>query len=555
MDRAWDMLFDTRLSDERRTLRNLQHPMTKRATQPVAMWAATMPYVPRLYLSAGAAIVGASLVVVPPVAPPPQNLQVHQVQLISVDAADSPLGDGTALVFGPSGVAVPPPQFVDAADTLYLQPNGFTGAAQSAFIPDGFFPLTGVKSLPYGASLLQDQPIMIAEIEKQLGRSGVSAANPVVVFGYSQSTTAASAIMQQLHDAGVPSDDVHFVLVGDTNIPNGGQLNTFDFPAGNTQPYIGGLIPFGPPQPSDLYPTDIYTLEYDGVADFPHYTTNLLSDLNADVAILLAHFTYLDLAPDQITKAILLPGSEALTGEGLTDYYMIPNENLPLLEPLLLIPGIGKPIYDLLEPDARILVNLGYGSITDGWNQGPANVATNFGLFPDIDQAQLAEALSTGWRQGVIDAGHDTQNPVSYQDQIAPLLPFANTFHTWGFAPESLSFADVVDGMLKFAGFPVSDVTLTSPLTDIVNDITGTLSYDYSTLLPAADAITSFLTSLPAYDANIFANQLEAGNLLDAIAYPLSADTALVPLNLLLGLGSSLFAALGTLDNLTTLFS
>ena len=48
---------------------------------------------------------------------------------------------------------------------------------------------------------------------------------------------------------------------------------------------------------------------------------------------------------------------------------MIPNDNLPLLEPLLLIPGIGQPLYDLLEPDTRILVNLGYGSITEGWNR------------------------------------------------------------------------------------------------------------------------------------------------------------------------------------------
>jgi hypothetical protein len=51
------------------------------------------------------------------------------------DTADSPLGDGTALLFGPSGVPIPPPQYVDAADTLYLQPLGFTGTAQSEFEP------------------------------------------------------------------------------------------------------------------------------------------------------------------------------------------------------------------------------------------------------------------------------------------------------------------------------------------------------------------------------------------------------------------------------------
>ncbi|HEY1841265.1 MAG TPA: PE-PPE domain-containing protein [Mycobacterium sp.] len=507
------------------------------------------------YLTAGVAIACASLMVVYPVAPPPRNVQVREIQLIDIDTADSPLGDATALVFGPSGVPIPPPQFVDAADTLYLQPLGFAGTAQSSFIPDGLSPFTGINSLGFGTSLSQDQPIMISDIESEIAAGGVSATNPVVVFGYSQSSTTASLIMQQLHDAGVPSDDVHFVLVGDTDNPNGGFLNTFDFPAGNTSAFTAPDVPFEPPTPSDLYPTDIYSLEYDGFADFPHYTTNLLSDLNATLGFFLEHFTYLDITPQEIGSAVLLPGSEALTGAGLTDYFIIPNDNLPILEPLLLIPGIGQPLHDLLEPDTQILVNLGYGSITEGWNQGPADVPTTFGLFPDINPTQLSEALSNGWQQGVTDALQDLQNPVSYQDQVAPWLPFANSLYTWGFAPENPSFTDVVDGLLKFAGFPVSDVTLSSSPTDIINDLSSTLSYDYSSLLPLANAINASLTSFPAYDATIFASQLEAGNLLDALLDPTSANTALVPFDLLLGAGSPLFAALGTVVNLAELFS
>ena len=53
------------------------------------------------------------------------------------DTADSPLGDGTALVFGGTVLPTPPPQYVDAADTLYLQPLGFTGTAQSSYTPEG----------------------------------------------------------------------------------------------------------------------------------------------------------------------------------------------------------------------------------------------------------------------------------------------------------------------------------------------------------------------------------------------------------------------------------
>jgi PE-PPE domain len=505
-------------------------------------------------LTIGVAVTGAGLMAVVPVSPSVPN--VHRaVQLVDVDTADSLLGDGTALVFGPSGVPTPPPQYVDAAEQLYLQPDGFTGTSQPSYIPDQIFPLTGPNSLTAVASLAEDQSNMVSDIEDRITAGGVTPENPVVVFAYSQSTDAASQVMSQLAQQGVPSDDVHFVLVGDPQNPDGGFVNTFDFPAGENSAFAAFGQAFTSATPSDLYPTDIYTLEYDGFADFPHYTTNLLSDLNAYLGVFLAHADYLDLAPTQISNAIELPGSEALTGEGLTDYYMIPNDNLPILEPLLFIPGIGQPLYDLLEPDTRILVNLGYGSITEGWNQGPANVPTTFGLFPDIDQTQLSEALSNGWQQGVTDALNDLQNPISYPDQLAPLLPFADSLYTIGFAPENPSFTGAVDGLLKLLGFPLSDVTLSSPPADIINDISSTLSNEYSATIPFADAINVLLTSLPAYDANIFTDQLDAGNLLGAILDPISADTALVPYDLILGAAPALIATLGTFVNVADLFS
>lgn len=506
----------------------------------------------RLYAALGVALIGAGTLTA---APPAPRVQAHAIQLVDVDTAASPLGDGIALVFDGSGDPIPPPQSVDAAVELYLQPLGFTGTAQSAFIPDGLYPLTGIKSLELGPSLAQGQQMMASDIEARIAAGGVSAENPVVVFGYSQSAAVASLTMSQLAHDGVPSDDVHFVLVGDIENPNGGYETTFDFPAGNTGPFTAFGTPLLPATPSDLYPTDIYTFEYDGSADFPHYPTNLLSDLNAYFGIFLGHTFYEDLTPAQINNAILLPGSESLTGEGLTDYFMIPNDNLPLLEPLLLIPGVGKPLYDLLEPDTRILVNLGYGSITDGWNQGSANVPTTFGPFPSIDQTQLSDALSSGWQQGLTDALHDLQNPVSYQDQIAPLQPFVDFIYTHGFAPENPTFSEFFSGFLTFLGFPVSDVTLSSSPTDIVDDISATLSSEYASTLAFADAVNVLLTSLPAYDAAIVADQLAAGNYLDAILDPMAANTALIPYDLLLGVTPALVATLGTVVNIANLFS
>jgi hypothetical protein len=101
----------------------------------------------------------------------------------------------------------------------------------------------------------------------------------------------------------------------------------------------------------------------------------------------------------------------------------------------------------------------------------------------------------------------------------------------------------------------VSDVTLSSSPTDIMNDISSTLSYDYSSLQPLEHAIDAALTSLPTYDANIVTDQLDAGNFLNAILDPSSANTALVPYDLLVGAEVPLFAALGTFVNLADLFS
>src|ERR1700757_2861767 len=111
------------------------------------------------HLTAGLAIVGAGLLVIPSVASSPANVQIREIQLIDVDTAESPLGDGTALVFGGTGVPTPPPQYVDAADTLYLQPRGFTGSAESSYTPEGSSALDP-NTLPYGTSLGQDQSIM-----------------------------------------------------------------------------------------------------------------------------------------------------------------------------------------------------------------------------------------------------------------------------------------------------------------------------------------------------------------------------------------------------------
>ena len=132
-----------------------------------------------------------------------------------------------------------------------------------------------------------------------------------------------------------------------------------------TVPSFG--ITFGDPTRADLYPTDIYTLEYDGFADFPQYPIDRT----------------------QMQDAIPLETLPS-AGNGLSDHFLIPVTDLPLLDPLRLIPVVGNPLADLLQPDMTVLVNLGYDRITDGWSQGPANVATPFDLFRRISTGPMS---------------------------------------------------------------------------------------------------------------------------------------------------------------------
>jgi PE-PPE domain len=143
------------------------------------------------------------------------------------------------------------------------------------------------------------------------------------------------------------------------------------------------------------------------------------------------HLIYLGLDPEQIQNAIPLE----TTGDTLTDYYMIGVQDLPLLDPLRLIPFIGNPLADLLQPDMTVLVNLGYGGIADGWSQGPANVPTPFELLPtDLNWPDVLTALVNGVPQGIQAAIADLENPDNYQipslldnPTLAPLVDAAYT--------------------------------------------------------------------------------------------------------------------------------
>ncbi len=306
-----------------------------------------------------------------------------------------------ALIMGGSGEPIPTPDFIANNFNLYIQPFFQNFTPQPLFTPEGNYGLyTGVKSLTLDMSQAQGVQILDATILQQ-----IASGNTLVVKGESQSSTISSMVMPLLAAQGVPTNAVSFVLTGDPNAPNGG---LFERLVGLRIPALG--ITFNGATPDNLYPTTIWTQEYDGFADVPRYPINLLSDINSLAGIYYVHPTYGDLSHAQVGTAIQLP----TTGPTMTTYEMIPTQHLPLLQPLRSIPIVGTPFADLLEPDLRVIVNLGYGDPNYGWSTGPANVPTPFGLFPSLnDMEKVPGLLASGTQAGITTFTHDVSAAMS----------------------------------------------------------------------------------------------------------------------------------------------
>jgi hypothetical protein len=440
----------------------------------------------------------------------------------------------TALIMGPSGVPTPPQSYVDAVEQLYLVPNGYGAyTPQALTTPEQYYPVTGVNSLTPDTSIAQGVTILNNAINQQ-----IAAGNHVVVFGYSQSSVIASQEMAALASSSNPPspNQLSFVLVGDETNPNGGIITRFEVPgAPLSLPSLGETFNDAPTA-SNTYPTTVYTSEYDGYADFPQYPIDFLSDLNADLGMIYQHFAYADLTPQQISSAIALP----TVGNSTTQYYMIPTANLPLLDPLRLIPLIGDPLADLLQPDLTVLVNLGYGSITNGWSPGPANVPTPFGLFPtNINPADVLTALANGAIQGVTNALNDLKAPTLLD--TSSLSGLLAGLHTIGLTPSNNpSLLQLLAGFSTLGNEPVPGTSSGG------NTLTGVVSNDLAVALPLADTALAIGASLPQYDAQLFVSQLQAGNLLNAIGMPIAADLALAPYSLIVGAAFPILGAAAT---------
>jgi hypothetical protein len=451
-----------------------------------------------VYRTVGVAIMGAGLMAVSPVPPlgPDLGVRVDAVRL--VDTQNPALDAETvALIAGGTNDQLPPPSVVHRADELYIQPNFPDAHAQPLFLPDQTYTIATPYHLGEDTSIALGVENMNFNINQQLAQG-----HHAVVWGVSQGTQVEGHAMPQLAQEGVPSSDLSFIMTGAPMNPNGGFFERFD---GLHIPSIDQT--FDGAFPTNLYPTTVWTVEYDGFADWPQYPLNVLSDINAIMGLTQAHPEYLQLTPEQLDHAIELPTQ----GDTMSTFYMVPFAGLPLTNALRDVPVVGKPLADLLEPVLKPLVNLGYGDPDFGWSQGPANVPTEIGVFPEPDMVLKAlQEAAAGIPVGIQAATNDLESL-----DLSSLLPDLSSMLT----SDSL------------AGLSAADMAAVADPASVLSNITDTLSHAISTTTGALNAMSNFLLplvlNLPAYDAQLFAEGLETGNLVDAIGRPFAANTGI----------------------------
>jgi diacyltrehalose acyltransferase len=302
-------------------------------------------------------------------------------------------GDDTALIMGDALMPTPDQPYVTEVMNLFINPSPPYFQGQPVF--PGYTPV--IQYTPesgYGQALTEGVTDLNQGITQQLADG-----NSVVVFGYSESTAVATQEMINL-DA-LPADqqpnpaDLQFVLVEDVNNPDGGTFGNFILPA----------------TPADTpYTTDIYTIEYSGAADFPQYPLNLVADLNALSAYVDLHPFLVPgypttFNPSELAGAVQEPTSPGY--DGATEYFLIPTQNLPLLDGLRGIPVVGPAMADLIQPDLRVLVDLGY-DWTGYANVDPPADFTDL-TSPSVDWTtvddELAAGAQQGWTAAMVDLG------------------------------------------------------------------------------------------------------------------------------------------------------
>jgi diacyltrehalose acyltransferase len=388
------------------------------------------------------------------------------------DAATLP-PDYTALVLGHAFLPQPDATYMQEVIDTYVHPTStFTGEPTYNIVGSPVSVFT--PETDYASGLTQGVTELDQAITQQL------TANPdadLVIAGYSMSTAIQTQEMINLASAagGAPdTDGLKFVLAEDLNSPDGGIFTRL--------PGIGGVTL--PPTPADTpYTTDIYSIEYSGASDFPQYANNIYADLNAVDGYIDLHPYLLTgwpayFNPAELAGAVAQPTSDA---DVATSYFLIPTQDLPLLEGLRDAPGAPSVLADLIQPDMRVLVDLGYNWTGDADVVTPAQYTS-----PDIDTTAVDSYLAAGADQGMIaslvDMGILPQSDLAGLSDLYPYVPDVSDLQTGALTNDAMAALDA---------------------TASLNALTADLASSSS---PLASELSAYLPSVATELADFFQN-------------------------------------------------
>jgi hypothetical protein len=369
--------------------------------------------------------------------------------------------DYTALILGHAFLSQPDATYMqEVIDTYVDNPTHFgqpmydiAGNPVSVYTPE----------TDYGSGLTQG----IADLDSQL--QPLLTANPdasLVVAGYSMSNSVITQEMINLAAEGVKDPNLKFVLAENLQSPNGGFFTRFPEMFGATLPATPADTPFD---------TTNYTIEYSGASDFPQYYGNLYADMNAADGYIDLHPyllpgwpAYFD--PSTVANAVQENVSEGYKGS--TDYYLIPTQNLPMLDGLHAIGGTSS-FSDMMQPDMRVLVDLGYNWTGDADVSTPATLSN-----PDIDITAVNDYLTAGADQGMLAALVDMG--------ILPQSDLADIANLYPYVPD---VGNLMAGALTDNDAAALDASLSSAaLTDALSESTNPLVVEFGSLFPTMAA-------------------------------------------------------------------
>jgi hypothetical protein len=345
--------------------------------------------------------------------------------------------DYTALVLGHALLPQPDPTYMQEVIGTYVDPTSpfsgeptynIVGSPVSVFTPE----------TDYNSGLTQGVTDLNQAITQQLNEGH----DNLLIVGYSMSTSIETQEMINLASAagGAPdtptldSPGLTFVLAENLNSPDGGIFTRL--------PGIGGVTL--PATPADTpYTTDIYSIEYSGASDFPQYANNIYADLNAVDGYIDLHPYLLTgwpayFNPAELAGAVAQPTSDA---DLATSYFLIPTQDLPLLEGLRGAPGAPSAVADLIQPDMRVLVDLGYNWTGDADVVTPAQYTS-----PAIDTTAIDSYLAAGADQGMIaalvDMGILPQSDLAGLSDLYPYVPDVSDLQTGALTNDAMAALD-----------------------------------------------------------------------------------------------------------------